>query len=154
MLRSRRLVSVALVGILTGCGGNSGPVTAPVSGSVTLNGAPLSGAVVNFTVDGFVGSGKTNSEGSYSLVTGAALGENKVWIEVFNEPDGFGGAPEEGMDIGQLEAMNQSEANAGKPVELVTRIPEEYSDSEKTILKVVVGDSGTSSANFDLKTGS
>ena len=108
---------------------------------------------MNFTAGGFVGSGKTGADGSYSLATGAALGENKVWIENFNEPEGFSSDPEEGMDRGQLEAMNPSEAEAGREVDVGSQIPEEYRDSEKTILKVVIIEGGTSSANFDLNSG-
>jgi hypothetical protein len=151
MLVSRCLASVVLLGLLTGCGGKSGPVTATVSGTVTLDGVPLEDAVVNFTVDGFVGSGKTGSDGSYSLVTGAALGENKVWIENFKAPEGFSNDPEGGMDVGQLEAMNEGEADAGRKVETGSQIPEEYSDSETTILTVSVSEGGTSSADFGLK---
>lgn len=153
MSEARWFASLVLLVVFSGCGGSSGPATAPVSGKVTLDGAPLEGAIVNFTANGFVGSGRTGSDGSYSLVTGAAVGENRVWIEDFEPPEGFSDDPEEGMDAGQLEAMNQSLADAGTPVEMPVRIPAEYSDSEKTILKVNVSDGGTSSANFDLKSG-
>lgn len=151
MSEARWFASLILLVVFSGCGGSSGPPTAPVSGKVTLDGAPLEGAIVNFTTGGFVGSGRTGADGSYSLVTGAAVGENKVWIENFEAPEGFSDDPEDGMDAGQLEAMNQSLADSGATVEAPTRIPVEYSDSEKTILKVMVSDGGTSSANFDLK---
>ena len=146
------LTSVFVV-VLAGCGGDSGPVTAPVSGKVTLDGEPLAGAVVNFGVEDFVGSGKTGSDGTYSLDQGAALGENKVWIEKFVPPEGFTDDPEEGMDEGQLEAINMDSVESGETIDTGEKIPADYSDSEKTILKVVVNEGGNSSANFDLKSG-
>lgn len=152
MLRSGIMATVLLT--LAGCGGSSGgPVTAPVSGKVTFNGAPLEGAVVNFAVDDFVGSGKTAADGTYSLVTGAAVGENKVWIEKRNTPDGFESDPESGMDAGQAEAATLA-MDPDKPdaePSTLEQIPEDYSDPAKTILKVVVSDGGTDSANFDIK---
>jgi hypothetical protein len=55
------------------------------------------------------------------------------------------------MDVGQLEAINEGEADAGRKVETGSQIPEEYSDSETTILTVSVSEGGTSSADFGLK---
>ncbi len=57
------------------------------------------------------------------------------------------------MDEGQLEAMNMDSVDAGETIDTGEQIPADYSDSEKTIIKVVVNESGNSSANFDLKSG-
>lgn len=143
-------VTVCLV-MLSGCGGESTSVpTASVSGKVTLDGKPLEGAVVSFGRPGFVGTGKTRADGSYSLATGAAIGENKVWIRKFVAPSGFNNNPEEGMDQGQLEAMAVDEPAGAEPIDLGEQIPDDFSDPEKTILVIVVGEGGTDSANFDI----
>ncbi|MDA0589273.1 MAG: hypothetical protein O2820_03705 [Planctomycetota bacterium] len=145
-------VTVVLV-MLSGCGSESTSVpTAPVSGKVTLNGKPLQGAIVSFGRPDFVGTGKTTADGSYSLATGAAIGENKIWIKKFVAPEGFNNNPEEGMDQGQLEAMAIDAPTGSKPIDLGEQIPADYSDPVKTILIMVVGEGGTDSANFDITT--
>lgn len=152
-MRINGLVLALFAVCFVGCSGSSGPVTAPVSGKVTLNGEPLPDATINFATENFVGSARTGSDGSYSLVTGAALGENKVWIEEkFDAPEGFDDDPEAGMDRGQLDAMNvPDEGGAEEAAPMATQIPAEYGSFEETILKVIVNDGGTDSANFDLQ---
>ena len=146
-----RLLSVAAL-LIAGCGGgDSSVVTAPVSGKVTMNGAPLEGAVVNFSIVGYVSSGMTKADGSYSLPTGAGLGENKVWITKFVAPEGFSDNPEDGLDRGQLDAANLgAEDGSTKKVETGEKVPAEYSNPEMTILKKTVPEAGTTTANFDL----
>lgn len=79
---------------LAGCGGpaNVGQVT----GSVTLNGAPLSGALVRFQplATGSPSAAITDGDGKYSLkytrsVLGAEVGEHQVSITTFaaGDPD-------------------------------------------------------------------
>lgn len=71
-----------------GCGGNQ---FGSVSGTVTLNGKPLAGATVEFSLAG--GSpayGVTDDEGRYKLLwsadqQGAPIGMNRVRITSFNE---------------------------------------------------------------------
>ena len=63
------LVTVGIV--LTGCWNSSRPPTYPVTGTVTLQGKPIAGAVVTFvpTGEGEAASAITNSEGKYALTT-------------------------------------------------------------------------------------
>ena len=90
------LVASALFIALGGCGGNTGPELAPVSGRVTLDGAPLKGAQIMFqpeTTGGSPSYGATDQEGRYELgfkrgVHGALPGWHTVRID---EPTGADG---------------------------------------------------------------
>ncbi len=82
------LILVA-VGALAGCGGPAIdlPELSEVTGTVTLNGTPLEGAVVSFVPqgNGTVSSGLTDARGQYSLryrpgIAGAVPGDNLVQI--------------------------------------------------------------------------
>lgn len=84
---------VLLLGLVLGCGAK-GPAVVPVSGRVTLDGAPLVGATLSFQpvtdksgASAAVGSyGKTDAEGKYSLrliepdQAGAIIGKHTVTI--------------------------------------------------------------------------
>jgi hypothetical protein len=84
-----------LAALLSGCGG-SGPEVAPVSGRVTLDGAPLAGARIKFQPEASGGSpsyGAADQEGNYVLgykrgQPGALIGWHTVQIE-----RGAGGDP-------------------------------------------------------------
>lgn len=82
------VLCTSLVAVV-GCGGKF--KLAPVSGTVTLDGKPLSDATVSFTpaaagADSPASSGKTDSAGKYSLKlvadesNGAVLGKHQVTI--------------------------------------------------------------------------
>lgn len=96
-------LGVGLVCCLMGCSGSSGPVlpkTVPVSGIVTLDGKPLSNAMVVFIPTGSTGgigsSGYTDKEGKFELQTasgsvktpGAPPGTYRVVANKFKNPDG------------------------------------------------------------------
>jgi hypothetical protein len=80
------LVTVGIV--LTGCSNSSRPPTYPVTGTVTLQGKPVAGAVVTFVptgTEGAAASAITDSEGKYALTTweagdGARPGEYGVKV--------------------------------------------------------------------------
>jgi hypothetical protein len=80
------LVTVGIV--LTGCSNSSRLPTYPVTGTVTLHGKPLAGAVITFVPTGNEGdaaSAITDSEGKYALTTwkagdGARPGEYRVKV--------------------------------------------------------------------------
>ncbi|MBN1853313.1 MAG: Ig-like domain-containing protein [Pirellulales bacterium] len=90
--RTRRLnilftwLVLGWIPILAGCG--SGSDLARVTGTVTVNGQPFEGALVQFQPVGAQGSpsaGLTNSKGEYELmftfkVPGAMIGEHVVFI--------------------------------------------------------------------------
>ena len=85
---NRRFFSgLAIAAIITGCGPAVDPGYHPVSGTVTLDGAPLVDAVVAFqpTGEGSSGTGRTDENGTYILYyasqrPGAKVGENRVVI--------------------------------------------------------------------------
>jgi hypothetical protein len=81
---------------LVGCGGNPAgyPATAPVTGTVTLDGVPLEGASITFSpARGRSSSGTTDAEGKYELnytgaIQGAMLGTHRVMISKWiTDPD-------------------------------------------------------------------
>jgi hypothetical protein len=90
----------ASLGVLVaGCGGgNKLPPLAEVSGTVTLDGVPLPGAVVQFIPDATNGTqgppavGGSDQNGHYELMTvkhkGAAIGLHKVKVTMLNRPRG------------------------------------------------------------------
>ena len=82
------LLGVLSLAALVGCGGNPAgyPDTAPVTGTVTLDGVPLEGASISFAPGaGRSSSAKTDAEGKYELyytgaIKGAMLGTHRVMI--------------------------------------------------------------------------
>jgi len=92
-VRVRLFAVLCSIGVLSmislvGCGGNPAgyPETAPVTGTVTLDGAPVEGASISFAPpEGRSSSGTTDADGKYELryvgpVMGAMLGTNRVII--------------------------------------------------------------------------
>lgn len=83
------LGSVALIAI-SGC--NSGPPTGDVSGTVTMDGQPVTNAIVTFVPQGGGQNaiGKTDGSGKYELYRrgdrGALLGPHSVVITTVQEP--------------------------------------------------------------------
>jgi len=80
--------AAAVAGLLVGCG-ESGPKLAPVTGTVTLNGKPLEGAVVTFQPDGSTPGAMpaedvTGPDGNYKAITkgrsGVMPGKYKVLV--------------------------------------------------------------------------
>jgi hypothetical protein len=151
------------VSVLSGCGGGStGPVrpqfkgdTVPVSGTVTLDGEPLSGAAVTFVlqpggtyIEGFTGSGgQTDSSGKYVLrsgdKTGTPPGRYKVYISLMATADGtpFKEDPEHGIDLEQARLSGA----------VKEKVPAKFSDPDKTALTREITADQKDSVNFDLK---
>jgi hypothetical protein len=138
-MRTRFLFAFLLVPVV-GCGGQK---VAPVSGKVTMNGQPLAGAIISFQPDlesyeDAPGStGKTNDKGEYTLKlltgeNGARVCKHKVRINQWATKPGAKDAPSE---------------RGGPPLE--DKVPARYNDA--TELTFTVPSSGTSKADFDLK---
>ena len=114
---------------------------------------PLADADVYFHTEDFIGYGKTDAEGHYRLVQGAAVGDNKVSIKKLVGGEGVNPDPESGMDIGQLQAA--AEGNVEPGTELPVKgpeqlVPPDYSDPSTTKLVFRVPDGGSTNADFDL----
>lgn len=84
---------MVLLNLASGCGrGDAGPELAPVSGTVTLDGKPLPGAIVTFFPEAVKGSpayGATDSAGKFTLRStrdraGTVLGSHRV--EIITQP--------------------------------------------------------------------
>ncbi len=112
--------------LLCGCG-SSGPPLADVEGTVTLNGKPLEGALLEFQPQG-MGSpsyGSTDAQGHYELLytqekTGAMIGSHLVRITTLNENE-----------------------------RILERLPPEYHRDSEITKEVVAGE--TNVIDFDLE---
>lgn len=86
ILCSPFLLTSILIGSLAGCGGSDVPELGDVTGTVTLNGQPVEGALVEFIpAGGRPSSGVTDESGVYTLsyspeVDGALPGRHSVSI--------------------------------------------------------------------------
>ena len=122
---------------LPGCGGPSDqPELGQVSGTVTLDGKPLSGVVVVFHPDGGrPAEGRADAEGRYELryireTMGTKVGRNRVEIAPNEEGED---APE---TEGDVEAPSvQQPGKSGKPV-----IPARYNTKSELEVDVKPGE--------------
>lgn len=149
MLLFRRSIPLCLLSCLllsAGCGGSieadySKLDLVDVSGTVTLDGQPLSGATVAFEApDRTFSSGVTDASGHYSLMfntekPGCLTGQKIVRIKFVTDSE----APEGETET---EGAEKSPAASGQ------KIPEQY--NTKSTLTADV-DAGHTSFNFDLK---
>jgi hypothetical protein len=136
------LAALALGLALSGCGG-ARPVK--VSGTVTLNGQPVEGAMVQFVPvkeGGRPATGTTGADGSFSLTTvenhdGAMPGEYKV-VVIYNPP--VESAPGENTEQAMRAAMTaQAQQRRARPKYVIPLI---YSDPTRTPLSQTVPTSG------------
>lgn len=123
--------------LIMGCGPGSRPEieTAPVSGTVQLDGQPLGDAQVNFLTDDYAGVATTDASGKYELE--AQPGENIVYVVKYDSAD---------PDFDETMAGGADQPGAG-PKQL---LPEKFSDPEASELRFTVPDAGSNDANFDL----
>lgn len=150
---TRLLFGLLCTASLTGC--NRGPQFGEVSGTVTLNGKPLSDLEVVFMPDPEVGtsgpasSAYTNEKGEYQLVTakgqrGAIVGTHRVCIR------DLAALPLAPM----LDAEGNPERGRGpRPAPKPSRVPAAYTSSHETPLRAVEVKPGEQTHNFELSPG-
>ncbi len=146
---------VLLILASIGCSGSDNSVpTADVAGIVTKDGKPLAGVEVFFSTENFEGYGKTDQNGKYRLINGAAVGTNKIFMKKFNAGPGVAGKGIDmsipGMDEKQAAAMMAAESAKQGGKADPSMIPPEYSDPKTTKLSFPVPEGGTESADFRL----
>ena len=138
--------------------------TEPVSGTVTLNGAPVEGAVVAFSpqsADGHAAFGKTDAAGNYTLTTqqaddGAMVGSYAVTVTKSTQPAAAGGAPadfdpdsEADVDAA-YQSYEDSKKSGGESEEPKDLLPAKYKDAATSELTAEVT-AGGGTFTFDLK---
>lgn len=152
-MSARSLIALVLAASVLpapGCGGSDGdqPELVPVSGTVTLDGAPLKGAVVTFipagTTKGVGGTGVTDESGRYEAKwrggqSGLPVGEYRVTCAKMVMPDGS-----------DVPADTDDATLMGSGAKQL--LPPRYSDSERTTLAATVA-AGGGTFDFDLKSG-
>jgi len=153
MLRSMSWgLSLLAILSLAGCGGGGPSVKHPdrtkVSGTVTLNGAPVEGATVTLhpVQKGNGAFGVTDANGKYQLGTfekadGALPGEYKVSIQKMSAGDS-GPQPAPGDPGYDPNAKSEPPKNL---------LPEQYADFTKSGLSASVTTTANEALNFDLK---
>lgn len=135
---SLRFAASALVCLLiVGCG-PTGPALHPVTGKVTLKGAPASGLQVSFMpVDAkqMAASGKVDG-GSYTLYSNAGAGAmaGKYKVVIAQAAAGSGGPP----TPEQMAAQYAGNRQGGGPAQDKPSFPSEYSAADTTPLEVEV----------------
>ena len=131
---SERAWAGLLLVALAGCGGSAGRVA--VTGTVTLDGRPLPGAVVTFYPEGETGglggSGRTGPDGRYALTAarggpGVLPGEYRVVVSRLLRPDGS--APDPGTPPAESDARET--------------LPAAYLDRASTRLRASVSEDAT-----------
>ena len=158
MARKRFGVWISVLAVLgtAGCGGTSDrPQVAPVSGTVTYNGAAVDGATVVFGAEGAstFSQGTTDSGGKFRLTTyepndGAIVGVNVVRI-LKNEQSADGSAGEVNLDD-PGDAYSQQMGGETSAPESKSELPERYADATTTPLKETVTAEGPNEFTFNL----
>lgn len=143
---NRLFLVVCLMGLI-GCDSVETPKlpeTVPFNGKVTLDGQPLTDAMVKFTpatpAGGAEALGRTDSTGAYELKVvvgsasqaGAVPGDYKVHITTFLPP------------------LPTKKGGAPPPAVAMEKVPQQFSSRETTPLRVKVPDGG-GTKDFDLK---
>lgn len=137
-----------------GCGGDApvgGPEgLIPVTGMITLDGAPVPNANITFTPkrEGGTSTGYTDEQGQYELyfgpsAKGAVEGEHVVTIDV-----GEGAEPQIPDDV-DTAGMSEREVSALMDKYMAKPLPEKYTSGQVELTASVIADGGP--YDFDLK---
>ena len=140
--------AVAAIAIAAGCGRSDGLV--PVDGTVKLDGAAISGALVTFHAESGVrgngGSGMTDAAGRFALLSpqlrkGVFPGEYRITVTC-RKP-----TPEAERRAAELAAAGL--APALSDADLKEALPDAYTKPERTTLKRTIG-AGGGTVDLDL----
>jgi hypothetical protein len=163
MYRTRRLwivwlPAILVVGSLAGCGPDR-PQTVSVTGTVTLDGAPIEGATVGFTPEGGgrPATGTTDASGKFALTTfeegdGALPGRHTVTISKTKTSGGMEGDAGAGEVEGGGGGPGSLAGPMGVGAEMPTVewiVPQKYSSPKTSGLSCEVK-SGMDPVTFDL----
>ena len=127
-----------LLATIVGCGGATDhPPTVPVSGFVTLDGQPVSGATIAFVGDGQTGLAISGPDGRFQLTTfaegdGAVEGEYKVTVVKMVGSDVASGG-DDSMEAAEAESKTKQVAATAQ-----SALPSRYSDPETSGLQFSV----------------
>ena len=147
-MRHSALVFLGLL-VAAGCGRSANrPATFVVSGTVTLGGKPVEGAIITFRpADGqYPANGVTDADGRYELTTfsigdGAMAGPYRVMIMKFEETAGRGGS----------ESQDEYVPVMGPTPAPKNLLPAKYADAAKSGLTADVQPDQSNSLDFPLK---
>lgn len=142
-LSAASLAAVLCISMLVGCG-ESGPPLGKVTGKVTMDGKPISNAIVSFVpIDGSrSSSAMTDDSGTYRLSfvdrEGALIGEHKVSITSTAEVQGntMEDIPSDDPRYAELMQSRQSDYNNAKVKE---SIPAVYNKKTELVREVKSG---------------
>ena len=146
----RRIVVAASVSAfccltLLGCG-QKGPATAPVSGRVTLDGEPVTDALVTFLPEGggTAATGQTNASGEYELIClgdkGAVIGKHTVKVTTIQSSTAAAEAASSDSEEYQKMMSDPAAyeaASAGQKFE--EKIPQKYNLKSELVKEVTSG---------------
>jgi len=163
--QTRNLCLLSLVLLSQGCtGGDETGDRAkvfPVTGKITLSGAPVVGAAVTFSPKGQqpVALGRTNDSGTYTLTTydagdGASEGEYTVLVTKAGGSSGSESTPAPAHQTSGpvlLQAHKAGKRGAKKGDDSGSLLPAKYGDRAKTDLSATVKSEGENKFDFDLK---
>lgn len=159
------VASVALlVAVFQGCSGSGDGnrlSVYPVSGKITMAGAPVANAIVTFSPKGNqpVAIGRTDAQGQYKMTTydandGAAAGEFVVLVSKEAPAAASSAPPAHGVtaiSTPQMAHAARGGKKAGDASESSSVLPSKYSDRGKSDLALTVKSSGENVGDFDLK---
>lgn len=145
LFRCLSLVLSGLVLCASGCSSSDQPELGQVTGTITMDGKPLTGVAVVFQPEnGRPARGMTDAEGKYELVyirqtKGSKVGPNRVEIAPSEE-----GEESEETEVGDGEAQTApKKSKSGKPT-----VPARYNTKSELKVEVV---SGKNTFDFQLE---
>ena len=159
-IQTRRWCALATVVLCLGCGGRNDSGAIPVTGTVTINGAPAQGVAVSYIPEaaGPSAVGVTDDSGKYSLTTinrddGAMPGRYQVTVAKYES--GQSATPETQQvhadyDVSDEYAPGYNESAASFAPPSKNLLPDKYADPTTSgfFAEVVAGNN---THNFDLK---